>query len=200
MEKSWCLHVSSLSLCRMFSSHIRHIHSWSQCWMAEGEDPSRVPTSCSPSCLGTLSAQSPFSPRHHSHLAHHHSCPTSGPIQLAPDPSFLPSCPSLAFSVSDTGTNLHSSSRTRSPVLIFPSNLGRSTSHQPWSYANLLPKYFWTPLPSVPAFASHGLNYLRDSYSASVCWELVNNAFLRCPSDSSYVSTPSEFFSPFKAN
>lgn len=126
-------------------------------------DPSRVPRSkLQPFLLGySVCPVTHFSPRHHSHLALHPDCPHLWPNPTCSRPKLLPSCPSLAFSVSDTGTNLHSSSRTRSPVLIFPL--------QPWpvyisptlEFCQFYPKYFWTPLPSVPAFASHGLNYLQ---------------------------------------
>ena len=105
----------------MPSSHIQH-HGWSQCWMAEGEwcFQSSNRSRLQPFLLGhSVFPVTHFSPHHHSHLALHPDCPTSGPIQLAPDPSSLPYCASLACSVSDTGTTLHPSSHTRSLVWIF---------------------------------------------------------------------------------
>lgn len=89
-------------------------------------DPSRVPTeaNCSPPAWALCLPSHPLQPRHHSHLApciltapplaQSNSC--SRPKLLTLLPCFLP------YTLC---TTLHSSSHTRSLVLIFPSNLGR---------------------------------------------------------------------------
>lgn len=197
----------------MMLFHCCSSHDWGQCRMAEGEgclwSPER--SRLKPCLLGrSVCPATHFSPHRHGHLALLPDCPTSGHLSQ-PDPTCprpklltLPSqtCPSPPCSVSDTGTTLLSASHTGSLVWISPSTvymqptsefcqfhfLNISGLHCPQSSLH----YPWPGfLPRIPSYSAS---------IGSVRWELVNNAFLRCPSDPPYFSAPREFYFPFKAN
>lgn len=143
-------------------------------------------------------------------MAEGEGCPTSGHLSQ-PDPTCprpklltLPSqtCPSPPCSVSDTGTTLLSASHTRSLVWISPSTVYMQPTSEFCQFYFLNISGLHCP-QSSPHYPWPGFLPRLPSYSASigsVRWELVNKAFLRCPSDSPYFSAPREFYFPFKAN